>query len=157
MAHFSIKAVFFRCSDSHYKIRWFLYRLIFYNGNSCTDHSIETNALGQNRLEQLLMAPVLPLYTFLKHYTLFGLFCTLILYSYFFLEEKAWNTFLHFIERILLVFFRMVIPVHTECYCPTRLKNEAILSNYWWDPIAHWHSEWNWNHHQILLQVNYTL
>ena len=31
--------------------------------------------------------PVLPLYTFLKYYTLFGLFCTFILYSYFFLGK----------------------------------------------------------------------
>ena len=101
---------------------------------------------------QHISLAVLPLYTLFKYYTLFGLFCTFILY-YTFLVEKAWNTFLYFIERILLVFFRMMIAVHTECYWTARLKNETILSIYWWDPLAHWHSEWNWNHHQIVSKV----
>ena len=54
---------------------------------------------------QCISLAVLPLYTFFKYYTLFELFCTFIL-CYTFLVEKAWNTFLYFIERILLVFFQ---------------------------------------------------
>ena len=105
--------------------------------NATTSQDLRNTGLDANKyyLTTYFIGSAATLYFFKVLYFIWAILHFYIL-LHFFGGKGLKYVFLYFIERILLVFFRMVIAVQTECYWTARLKNEAILSMYWWDPLA---------------------